>query len=629
MPQDKSLSISFGDFACDIVGYDKPFTILNQVVDLFAKVAEATAASARDADETSSSAESFESHLMRQAAAFDLNVEQREGRFIVSNPHAPAQTCLDEIAEDQVENVAPPADAKAARPRLRLSPILAADPEALVAPAAEKIAAVEVASTATEPEPVPEPVADEQAAPADIFGEEVSAEALEDAVAAEAAKDQPEADQTLEPFVLKAPSFAEAAGVAVATTSLEKEADEHAAENIAASIDAQAEEPVEALDAVEPLQLAEAEVAAPAVEDSIFIDDDEIEEAIAADGEAADLENEIFASFSEPTENEAETSEGAESVVETAEVEDDVLDLAEIAAGDEAPSADVEASPGAVDAEEAPRPARLKPRIVINRDASRGHRRARAQVAGEHRGLLELTSALRAEPAPKTGAPTALHEEDDDHDNFLFAEEDDHAPAEAPTTETLALQPSEAAPVAGESVEDEAPKAARKGLSLGIFKRFAQRDDSDAEDASSDEDSGFNRLKETADAALPRLEETSNEAPRKLDAEPAIFAISDAADFDEEQSPAAFARRVGASSLQDLLESSAAFMSIVEGKAKFSRRDVMQALAAIGVEKDYTQEARLKSFRKLLTNGAIVRSDDGLFAISHATRFGYETRLRG
>ena len=55
----------------------------------------------------------------------------------------------------------------------------------------------------------------------------------------------------------------------------------------------------------------------------------------------------------------------------------------------------------------------------------------------------------------------------------------------------------------------------------------------------------------------------------------------------------------------------------------------MKALAETGAEKGYTQEARLKSFRKLLTNGALVRSDDGLFAISHATRFGYENRLRG
>ena len=69
-------------------------------------------------------------------------------------------------------------------------------------------------------------------------------------------------------------------------------------------------------------------------------------------------------------------------------------------------------------------------------------------------------------------------------------------------------------------------------------------------------------------------------------------------------------------------------MSIVEGKAKFSRRDVMQAFSEIGLETEFSPEARLKSFRKLVAAGAIIRADDGMFAISHATRFGYETQLR-
>lgn len=69
-------------------------------------------------------------------------------------------------------------------------------------------------------------------------------------------------------------------------------------------------------------------------------------------------------------------------------------------------------------------------------------------------------------------------------------------------------------------------------------------------------------------------------------------------------------------------------MDVVEGKSRFSRRDVMQALNQIGADNDYTQEARLKSFRKLLTTGSLVRVDDGLFTVSQSTRFGYETRLQ-
>ena len=54
----------------------------------------------------------------------------------------------------------------------------------------------------------------------------------------------------------------------------------------------------------------------------------------------------------------------------------------------------------------------------------------------------------------------------------------------------------------------------------------------------------------------------------------------------------------------------------------------MQALHQIDADKDYTQEARLKSFRKLLTTGSLVRVDDGMFTVSQATRYGYESQLQ-
>lgn len=95
-----------------------------------------------------------------------------------------------------------------------------------------------------------------------------------------------------------------------------------------------------------------------------------------------------------------------------------------------------------------------------------------------------------------------------------------------------------------------------------------------------------------------------------------------------ELSPNVFAQRVGATSLQDLLEASAVYMSMVEGKSKFSRRDVMTALSQIGAQRDYPQQARLKSFRKLLTTGALVRVDDGMFTVSDTVRDEYETQLR-
>jgi hypothetical protein len=88
-----------------------------------------------------------------------------------------------------------------------------------------------------------------------------------------------------------------------------------------------------------------------------------------------------------------------------------------------------------------------------------------------------------------------------------------------------------------------------------------------------------------------------------------------------------FTRKIGAASLPDLLEASAAFATIMRGQVRFSRRDIMVALDEIGPNKDYTQEARIKSFGKLLRKGSIVRVDDGKFALSRAARFSYETKL--
>ncbi|RMF35341.1 MAG: hypothetical protein D6754_13435, partial [Alphaproteobacteria bacterium] len=88
-----------------------------------------------------------------------------------------------------------------------------------------------------------------------------------------------------------------------------------------------------------------------------------------------------------------------------------------------------------------------------------------------------------------------------------------------------------------------------------------------------------------------------------------------------------FARKLGAASLPELLEASAAYTTLVRGQTRFSRRDIMLALDEIERDQDFTQEARIKSFGKLLRRGSIVRVDDGKFALSRSTRFSYEEKL--
>ncbi|RMH45795.1 MAG: hypothetical protein D6686_16795 [Alphaproteobacteria bacterium] len=120
--------------------------------------------------------------------------------------------------------------------------------------------------------------------------------------------------------------------------------------------------------------------------------------------------------------------------------------------------------------------------------------------------------------------------------------------------------------------------------------------------------------------------------PARAAARPAAQRLSVVARRPDPAAPAnselrEFARRMGAASLPELLEASAAYTTLVRGQPRFSRRDIMLALDEIGAEESFTQEARIKSFGRLLRKGSIVRVDDGRFALSRTTRSSYEERL--
>ncbi len=117
----------------------------------------------------------------------------------------------------------------------------------------------------------------------------------------------------------------------------------------------------------------------------------------------------------------------------------------------------------------------------------------------------------------------------------------------------------------------------------------------------------------------PELENLDNEAG-EIQGIPAD-AFSEATNF------ADFAERIGAFELQDLLEASAAYTSIVEGKSRFSRAQIMSKITKIDSNGAFTKEAGLRSFGRLLREGKILRVQDGQFAISKASRFSIASRF--
>lgn len=81
---------------------------------------------------------------------------------------------------------------------------------------------------------------------------------------------------------------------------------------------------------------------------------------------------------------------------------------------------------------------------------------------------------------------------------------------------------------------------------------------------------------------------------------------------------AGLAERAGAQSAADLMVASAAWMVLIQGQTRFTRRDVLDVFETIPGEHDRTLEARIKGFGKAVRNGHLVMIEDGVFGLSRA-----------
>jgi hypothetical protein len=112
-------------------------------------------------------------------------------------------------------------------------------------------------------------------------------------------------------------------------------------------------------------------------------------------------------------------------------------------------------------------------------------------------------------------------------------------------------------------------------------------------------------------------------------AEPALDAGLGAGTEEEERrldrsvSPRELAELDGASNVPELLAAAAAWLSLVQGQTRFSRRDVMAVFDEIPGDHPRSLEARIKGYGKLVRNGVIILVDDGKFALSADERERY------
>lgn len=91
--------------------------------------------------------------------------------------------------------------------------------------------------------------------------------------------------------------------------------------------------------------------------------------------------------------------------------------------------------------------------------------------------------------------------------------------------------------------------------------------------------------------------------------------------------PANLAERAGASSVADLLAVSAAWLTLVEGKPRFTRREVMETFERLPGDHPRTLEDRIKGFGKLVRSSTLILVDDGIFAMAQVERDRYQSMI--
>ncbi len=621
MLSDQRLSVTFGAFSCDVIGYDDPFAILTRVVELFGEIAKSNPAfGAGEVPMSDMEKAKLVAGLSDQASRIDELADKTAPngmRYVVSNAAEDAPEIVEDVeAEDEVV-IAALTEETTNGGDLELRDTLEAVGTSEPAPDEEIVAldiapvAAPVAPVITEDEPTPE-------APLELT------QALETPVVVKTTAGAVEQPGAEEPFVLE-------------TLAVTPEV-------------AETPEVTEVAEAPAPHEEAVLDTAA-----ETLLETDEPAAESAAE-EIARTTAAAFAAISKP-EADAKPEAHAETEADEAPARQPLrLNMGSFGVEPEARKTPSE-TPEAKEADtQAERPQR---RVTITKLPLRPER-PKAVEQPEIQAKHSLTPVQKVEPVVTFGAnfgdtsaeaPTPSRaerirakmeqrdaEDLDDGENFLFSDVNEGQENVAavsddePADQTVAPLVLSASPLVAPPPLDAPAKKPRRSFAnlLGFGKKPTDAPEAPAPKAQAEDDyagdkDGFLRLRESVAAAMPPAEETTASAAAQ---QSRPESISEAIDYDDETSPTAFARRVGANSLQDLLEASAVYMDVVEGKSRFSRRDVMQALNQIGADNDYTQEARLKSFRKLLTTGSLVRVDDGMFTVSQATRFGYETRMQ-
>jgi len=187
------------------------------------------------------------------------------------------------------------------------------------------------------------------------------------------------------------------------------------------------------------------------------------------------------------------------------------------------------------------------------------------------------------------------------------------------------LAASQAMPDVAQEVDNRTPPPVSEALAaMGISEETEEDFGWAAEESAPAE-----KPKEATPSAAPLLLTPMQQvAPTQNEiAAVEVKAPSSAINMDQDDPRAdlrRFADAAGAVSLTDLLEASAAYSTLVNGRPSFSRGEVLDMLDEFSDEEGFSQEARIKTFGSLLRGGRINRVNNGEYEMSGDALLEYQ-----
>lgn len=90
-----------------------------------------------------------------------------------------------------------------------------------------------------------------------------------------------------------------------------------------------------------------------------------------------------------------------------------------------------------------------------------------------------------------------------------------------------------------------------------------------------------------------------------------------------------FAEKLGASSLHELLEASAAYLSLIEEAPRYSQDRIIANIADYLAANSVSDDQMTRSFNRMMRDGRLLRVKSDRYTLSKSARSGYQDRLAG